>query len=627
MKRVLLLAAFLIFSVNVFAQTPQTFDLTEYGVRIEPDRRVMVVLASLEAAGLDTPLTADGEKFRQKLKTDLQGVNPDLRRKLVVFVERYKARFVEKYKQELGEADKSEFAALLEKSKAGLGEKEKEVFNTKYKTFYTGLTSPFISMAYTLSPAPDFSDPLRETDLPGDLLEVLDFAPLVRELYRANLKNNLENYVKEYQAAGDAMRLSTVKMVSDLIGYLHTRPELSYIDRIKTQVKDSKGKKNLQKTELRERSRRFYIVPEMFAPKETINFRNIGDDYFAIVPPATDLSASEVRRAYLQFVIDPLVLKNGKDISAVRDGIKSLLDERRKSNPDVSPDIFLTVSRSLVAAVDARQIEFEKTRIATAQARRKIDQVKTEKEKLAVSAELEAFKKSLANETALQLSEAYEKGAALSFYFADQLKGLEDSGFDIAGSMREYLLSLDATKETDRLAQFAEARKAAVAAREERRKNAGSKELVIDSPFTKKLLAIEQITKSKNYAESEKQLAQLAAEYPNEARVYYAQGRIAGLLAENLTDEAARNKRLREAKDAYEKAILTTRKYPDVTTEKPDAALMSLSYVALARIYEFVGDTSYAIKIYEAAIQIGNVPDGAYSEAVAAREKLAKEQQ
>lgn len=599
MKRVLLLAAFLIFSVNIFAQAPQRFDLSEYGVRIEPDRRIMVVLASLEAAGLDTPLTADGEKFRQKLKTDLQSVSPELRRKLVVFVEQYKRRHPQATNAEI--------------------------------------VSPFISMAYTLSPAPDFSDPLRETDLPGDLLEVLDFAPLVRELYRANLKNNLEVYVKDYQTAGDAMRPSTVEMVSGLVGYLHTRPELSYIDRVKTQIKDSKGKKNLEKVEIRERSRRFYIVPEMFAPKETINFRNIGDDYFAIVPPATDLSASEVRRAYLQFIIDPLVLKNGKDISAVRDSIKSLLDERRKSNPDVSPDVFLAVSRSLVAAVDARQYAYEKYRTATQLARQSNQKPISEKtdannRKISqITDELfvidgKFVMPDVDNEVALQLSEAYEKGAVLSFYFANQLKGLEDSGFDIAGSIREYLLSLDASKETDRLAQFAEARKAALAARAERRSNPNNKSIETfagsKNQVTKRLLEIDELTKAKNYTESEKQLAQLAAEYPNEARISYEQGRTAGLLAVGVTDETIRNKRLRQAKDFYEKAILTTRK-----NDKPDAALMSLSYVALARIYEFVGDASYAIKIYEAAIQIGNIPDGAYTEAVAAREKLVKEQQ
>ncbi len=298
MKRVLLLAAILIFSVNLYAQNQQSgFDLTNYGVKIEPDKRVMTVLAALEAAGVDTPLTADGEKFRGKLKTDLLSLSPDLRQKLTVFVEQYKRRHP--------------------------------------KATNAELIAPFISMAYSLSPAPDLTDPARATDLPGDLLDVLDFAPLVREFYRRAFSAKLDEYVKDYQAAGADLRPSAYQMVGELLDYLHTKPQLTYIERIKTQTKDAKGKKTLEKIETRERERRFYIVPELLAPKGTINFTYVGDTYYAIVPPKTDLSQSEVRRAYLQFVIDPLVLNNAKDLTIMRDGIKIMLDAQRKQNPDI----------------------------------------------------------------------------------------------------------------------------------------------------------------------------------------------------------------------------------------------------------------------------------------------------
>jgi len=582
MKRVLRFAAILFFSVNVFAQNaPPSFDLTNYGVRIEPDKRVMTVLAALEAAGIDTTLTAEGENFRRKLKTDLLSTSPDLRQKLVVFVEQYKRRH----------------------PKAANAE----------------LIAPFVSMAYSLAPAPDLTDPPRSTDLPGELLDVLDFAPLVREFYRRQFSQKIDEYVKDYQTAGTDLRPSATEMVGELLDYLHTRPQLVSIERIKTESKDAKGKKTITQTETRERERRFYIVPEMLAPKNTINFVNVGDNYYAIVPPKTDLSQSEARRAYLQFVVDPLVLNNAKDIATLRAGIKTLLDEQRKRKAEISPDVFLAVSRSLVAATEARQIEFEKTNIATLQARRKIDQMKTEPEKRAVSAELDAVKKSLADETALQLSEAYERGAVLSFYFADQLKGLEDSGFDIAGSLRDIILSLDPTKEANRLAQFADARKRAALAREERRKNNPGQEFVVENPVTKKLIEIDLITKAKNYAESEKQLKQLLDANPSESRIYYALGRVASLSAESIAETDKRNNRLAEAKTYYTNVIRSA-------TTATDAALLSLSYVALARIYEYFGDTGYAAKIYETAIKIGNVRDGAYNEAVAARDRLLKEQ-
>jgi hypothetical protein len=587
MKIVLFIILSAVFSLNGFAQTaqPTRLDLSNYGVRIEPDKRLMTVLAALEAAGIETPLTEKGNEFRKKLRADLQDLNPELRQKLKSFVEQYKRRHPDVSASEI--------------------------------------ISPFISMAYTLGPAPDLNEPTRTTDLPGDLLDVLDFAPLVREFYRRAFAAKIDGYIKDYQASGDAMRKSAVEMVGELLEYLHTKPQLSYAERIKTNLPSATGKKKtLEKVEIRQHERRFFIVPELLAPKATINFRNVGDDYNTVVPPDTDFSVSEVRRAFLQFVIDPLVANNAKDISTLRAGIKSLLDERRKENADISPDIYLMVSRSLVAAVEAKQIEFEKTRIATAQARAKIDQMKTVDDKRAVSAELETFKKSLADETTLQLSEAYQRGAVLSFYFADQLKGLEYSGFDIASSLREMILSLDTTKETNRLTQTADARKRALLAREERRKNSGSKEIIIENPVTKKLLDIDKIVQAKNYAVAETQLKQLLEQNPGESRIYYTLGRVASLSAEGAS-EVETKRRLLEAKANYEHVITSVLK--KAKRIESDTALVSLSYVAIARIHEFYGETEYAIKIYEAAIKVGDITDGAYKEAVAARDRLLKE--
>ena len=124
-------------------------------------------------------------------------------------------------------------------------------------------------------------------------------------------------------------------MIGQLLDYMHTRPEIIYVEKVKTESQPTKkGRTKLESTERRERERRFFIVPEMLAAKGTINFVNVGDDYFAIVPPSTDLASSEVRRAYLQFVLDPVVLKNAQEIFTHRDAIKTLLDERRANKPE-----------------------------------------------------------------------------------------------------------------------------------------------------------------------------------------------------------------------------------------------------------------------------------------------------
>ncbi|MFN3330655.1 MAG: hypothetical protein ACK419_07005, partial [Pyrinomonadaceae bacterium] len=342
--------------VSSKAQNQQSSDLSKYGVRIEPDKRLIVVMASLEAAGeLKKPLSKQGETFRKRLQNDLASLNPNTRQRLQIFLSQYRRLHPDRTPEQM--------------------------------------LAAYVSLAFALSPVPDLQDPERTIDLPADLLEVLDFAPLVREFYRqSGISANLDEYYKLYQAEGDKMRTSASKMVLELLDYLHTRPQTTYIEKIKVETTDAKNKKKLQKIETRERERRFFIVPDMLSPSGTVNFLNVGDDYFVIVPPETDLSSSEARQAFLRFVLDPLILQNAKEINDLRDGIRSLLEERRKENREIPTDIFLAVLRSVSAAVDIKQAEFSKIRNATADARRRIETARSDDEKKNISAELSRLK-------------------------------------------------------------------------------------------------------------------------------------------------------------------------------------------------------------------------------------------
>lgn len=598
MNRLLIPALILLSAVGIFAQgTKRQFDFAAEGVRIEPDKRLIVVMASLEAAGLRTPLTGPGEKFRERVKADLAGLNPELVGKMEYFIKQYKSRH------------------------AGSSDAE--------------LIAPFISMAYTLSPVPELAEPLRETDLPGDLLEVLDFSPLIRQMYRSPVRTEqgtstfgqrVDEYFKEYQAEGEKLRPTAALMITDVLDYLHTRPQTVFIEQKRVEVKAAKGKTTLSKIESRERERRFFIVPDLLASGGTINFRNIGDDYFAIVPPGTDLSESEVRRAYLQFVLDPIILGSAKDILDKKEGIRLLLDERRKSNPNVPTDVVLAVSRSLVAASDVRERAFRKMFEATAEARRNpnrkpISETTDAQGRKVVRLTEELYlidgrfvMPGVEDEVAYELSDAYEKGAVLSFYFAKQLLGLEASGFDIASSLRDMVVSLDPAKETNRLAENAEAAKRAESAFEARRKTAA---VVLDNPVTKRLIEIEPMIEARNYQEAEQALNTLLQSNAGDGRIYYNLGRVKSLAAAATTDVEARNVLFRDAKALFESVL-------KIEDGKVDSALKSLSYVYIARIFEYYDQNEYAIRVYEAAIKIGNVTGGGYQEAVAARERLIK---
>ena len=51
---------------------------------------------------------------------------------------------------------------------------------------------------------------------------------------------------------------------------------------------------------------------------------------------------------------------------------------------------------------------------------------------------------------------------------------------------------------------------------------------------------------------------------------------------------------------------------------------MSLTYVAIARLYEFFNQNGMAIQAYDRAIQFGDIKDGAYSEAISSKQRLIK---
>lgn len=574
---------------------PAGFDLSNYGVTIEPDKRLLVVLATLEMARtitpdgkgeklINTPLSEKGSKFRERLLADNAGLSDDLHGRISLFVTQYKKRHPDQTDAQI--------------------------------------VAPFISMAYTLSPVPELADPVVMTDLPGSLLDVLDFAPLVREFYRrSTISSKLDAYIKEYQNDSDGiLRSSAREMVSDLLDYLNTRPRLTTVEKVKVETDKSKSKKTtLQQVETREHARRFIIVPEKLAAKGDIVFLNVRDDFYLIVPPDTDLSISSARRAFLRFVVDALILENAKETAAMREWARPILDERRKADPNISPDVFLAGSRSLVAAIDARQNEFVQGRLATDRARARIAALKTDAEKRAVSAELDKFKQQLADEAALQLYEDYEKGAVFSFFFAEQLKGVEDSGFDIASSLREMIASFDGAKETARVAATAEARGRALAAREARKALPGTRTVVAENPVTTRLLEIQKTIEAKNYAKADTELKQLLAQNPNEPRIHYTIGRVAGFIAADTTDADAQAQKLLEAKTAYTNVINTA-------TATTDKALLSLTYVALARIYEFSDNNSYAIQLYDKAIQIGEVTGGGFKDAMAGKQRLLKPQ-
>ena len=590
MKKVLLVILASIISAGVVSSQPvqqrphASFEVSEYGVDFQADPRLIVVMAALEAAGFDSvPVGSTPSTFRVKLRKDLANLDPDLRRRLQSFYERNKLP---------APATPADQAAR------------------------------YVSLALALGPPPALEAPPRSEDLPAGLLDVLDFAPLVQEFYRrSGIDEQLVNYVRAYQAEGDRLRAPTTEMVKSLLTYLHTRPLTVSTERVEVKNPDKKSKEKT-KYEFRQKDRRFLILPDLLATRGAINFRVIGDDYFVVVPEGTDPASSELRRAYLQYVIDALVLRFNKHIAERRVQLKQLLDERQKAGGEASADVFLSVTRSLVAAADARYEEMRRRELLASENRIKLQAAKTEADRAAIAKASQAEWGAIQDETIARLAEEYEKGAVLSFFFADQLKGIESAGFDLANFFPDMIASFDPAREAKRPAEYAEAKQRATAAREARLAARKAVAANIAHPFNPReatlvraLAEIEDTLRHKDYNEAESRLRELLKEYPREPRIFFALGQTASLAAADATDEQVQAERLNRALGHYRMAIIAA-------SPEDDKAILSRAHESMGRINAFLENNAEAVKSFDEAIKIGDVRGGAYREALEGKKRL-----
>ena len=566
-----------------------TFDLLEYGVSFRTDPRLIVMMAALEAAGFQASTSgAEQSVFRAQVRRDLTDLDPDLRNRMRTFYERNKLP---------APATPADQAAR------------------------------YVSLAFALGPPPALDAPARSDDLPGSLLEVLDFAPLVQEFYRrSNVDDLLVTYTRAYQAEGDRLRKPTADMVNSVLSYLHTRPITTSLERVRV-AGPSNNKKNAQaKFETRQRERSFYVVPDLLGVPGAINFRVIGDEYFAVVPEGTDPGDSELRRAYLQYVIDPLMVRFSREIAGRREQLRQLITEREKTGAQVSPDVFLAVSRSLVAAADTRYDEARRLDSLSRAARARLAAAKDDAARQAIAKEHKAATTAIMDETAARLAEQYERGAVLAFFFADQLKGIESSGFDIANFFADMIASFDPVRESRRLNEVAEARQRALAARQAR---LAARNIVTEYPaspdmgqlkeslLVKSLANIEQVMRLKDYNQAETQLKELLKSYAGEPRIFFALAQTASLAAADATDEEVQAERLNRALTNYRLAR-------EAASLETDLALISRAHEAMGRIYAFLEMPTEAAREFDAALKVGPVTGGAYKQAMEGRSKLPK---
>ena len=132
----------------------------------------------------------------------------------------------------------------------------------------------------------------------------------------------------------------------------------------------------------------------------------------------------------------------------------------------------------------------------------------------------------------------------------------------------------------------------------------------------KRLAEIEQTLRLKDYENAERRLKDLLRDYSREPRIFFALAQTASFAAADATDEEVQANRLNRALGNYRLAL-------EAASPETDRALISRAHEAMGRIHAFLENTTEASKEFEEAIRIGDVPGGAYKEAMEGKKKLA----
>jgi len=135
-----------------------------------------------------------------------------------------------------------------------------------------------------------------------------------------------------------------------------------------------------------------------------------------------------------------------------------------------------------------------------------------------------------------------------------------------------------------------------------------------DEHIVARILEADGLIKARKYADARAILEAVRRERPNNARALFGLAEVGSKQASAITDKDRLDEELYAAVELYKQAAQNA----SPETEK---WLAQRSYLAAGKILDFLGHSDDAAAAYDLAIKLGEVPEGAYPEAIKARQQ------
>jgi tetratricopeptide (TPR) repeat protein len=189
--------------------------------------------------------------------------------------------------------------------------------------------SQYVSFALILEGSPDFQYRMRQEEIPPDVKGLEGLNTLIARFYREGELGDLWNRARPaYDQMIAAYHIGVSQALLEANAYLRNPTSGS-------------------------RGRRFQIYVDLLGPPNQIQTRSYKNDYFVVVTPSAEPQITEVRHAYLHYLLDPLGLRYFEGLSRLK-GLADFAAPAPALDNTYKDDFLLLATECVIKAVESR---------------------------------------------------------------------------------------------------------------------------------------------------------------------------------------------------------------------------------------------------------------------------------
>jgi len=278
----------------------------------------------------------------------------------------------------------------------------------------------YISLALYVSPPPELTPIVDETELPPDSTQVVNILPLLRTFAEdVHLNAIWVEHRPEYEALTARVHDPLTKMVLNTNIYLKL-PVSSYD------------------------GRRFLVLLEpMLAPSAT-NARIYSSDYIVVASPAADppgaVHMDDIRHIYLHYEIEPLVYARAQAMERLQPLLKAVQDAPLEFT--YKTEIVPLITECLIKAIETQTMD-----VGLARPERPGPTVKARADLERYDAEVSTYDRQAEAVRRKAVDLAMRQGWVLVDYFYAQIGTMEREGISLKENIGQMVYGMDVDRE------------------------------------------------------------------------------------------------------------------------------------------------------------------------------------